>query len=209
MGALLLSAAVTAQQCAKVQNSLYDGGFNVTEYTRATWYTWKQQVNNYQDEDDLYCVTATYNLEGTSVPGKSGPDSATVTVYNVATDSSLQVETGAVGEDPFLLCATPDSRDTESDPRLNVKPCFMPPFFGGPYWVVHLEVDSAGLYEVAVVIGGNPTVLSRRIRSTARSAPPRASRPSANGMTGSAACWATTRSCGSSRVNRSSTRTRS
>jgi len=156
--AFLLSAAVNAQQCSNVANSLYSGGFNVSEYTRATWYTWKQQVNNYQDEEDLYCVTATYNLEGTSVPGKSGDPSSTVTVYNVASDSSLQVETGAVGEDPFLLCATPDSRDTEADPRLNVKPCFLPPFFGGPYWVVHLEVDSTGRYEVAVVIGGNPTV---------------------------------------------------
>jgi len=150
---------VNAQQCSSVANSLYSGGFNVSEFTRATWYTWKQQTTLYQPEDALYCITATYNLEGASVPGPlSGDPSETVSVYNVATDSTYQNEVGAVGEDPFLLCATPESPDTESDPKLNVKPCELPPYFGGSYWILYLEADSDGQYEVAVVIAGNPTV---------------------------------------------------
>jgi hypothetical protein len=36
---------------------------NSTEYTRATWYVQEQQVNGYQTPNDLFCVTATYELE--------------------------------------------------------------------------------------------------------------------------------------------------
>ena len=41
---------------------------NLTEYTRASWFIQQQQITGYQSLDDLFCVAATYNLEGKKVP---------------------------------------------------------------------------------------------------------------------------------------------
>ena len=53
--------------------------FNVTEFVRASWFVQRQQVNGYQSLDDLYCVSATYDLEGKKVPFFSG---TVVTVFD-------------------------------------------------------------------------------------------------------------------------------
>ena len=53
--------------------------FNLTEYVRKSWYIQAQQVESYQPLDSLYCVTATYDLDGATVPFFRG---TVVTVYN-------------------------------------------------------------------------------------------------------------------------------
>ena len=58
--------------------------FNLTEYTRASWFAQKQQLNGYQKEDQLYCVVATYELnKSQTVPGFDGP---VVQVFNQANE---------------------------------------------------------------------------------------------------------------------------
>merc|ERR1719247_2883416 len=49
-------------------------GFDVERYIAKSWYVQKQQTNGYQSEEDLFCVTATYNKrDGKSdKSGKSG-----------------------------------------------------------------------------------------------------------------------------------------
>ena len=77
--------------------------FDLSEFVRATWYIQKQQPNSYQPVNNLNCVSATYNLQGASVRFYRGP---VVSVYNVATESDLTTEVGAIGDDPFTLYAT-------------------------------------------------------------------------------------------------------
>merc|ERR1719198_867728 len=55
----------------------------------------------------------------------------------------------------MILCArVPDSDETS---KLAVAPCFLPTFFAGPYWILKAKEDSAGQYEWAIVVGGQPT----------------------------------------------------
>ena len=91
---------------------------DLEEYTRATWYVQKQQVNAYQPADQLFCVTATYNLE----PQRTVPlyHGTVITVYNEATQSDLKTPVNGGG----VLCARqPD--ETKPD-QLSVAPCFLP-----------------------------------------------------------------------------------
>ena len=55
------------------------GNFNLTEWIRASWYIQQQQVTGYQSPEDLFCVLATYELEGREVPGFDG---TVISVYN-------------------------------------------------------------------------------------------------------------------------------
>eukprot|EP00418_Pyrodinium_bahamense_P083164 CAMPEP_0179056786 /NCGR_PEP_ID=MMETSP0796-20121207/23991_1 /TAXON_ID=73915 /ORGANISM="Pyrodinium bahamense, Strain pbaha01" /LENGTH=234 /DNA_ID=CAMNT_0020753471 /DNA_START=76 /DNA_END=780 /DNA_ORIENTATION=+ len=41
-------------------------GFSVDEYTRASWYVQEQQTISYQRQDQLNCVVATYDFEGSA-----------------------------------------------------------------------------------------------------------------------------------------------
>jgi lipocalin len=105
----------------------------------------------YQQLDDLYCVAATYDLEGKSVPFFKG---TVVTVYNYA-------NVGAVNgpnqnKDNMTLCAR--AVDAEDSSKLAVAPCFLPNLLAGPYWVLGIGKASDGAYEWAVVIGGEPSV---------------------------------------------------
>jgi hypothetical protein len=119
---------------------------DLTEYTRASWFPQLQQINSYQPADQLFCLSATYDLS----VGLFGPY---VTVSNKATGPDL-IDTP---NDPFPLCARLANGLLRSD-KLSVAPCFLPSFLGGPYWVAHLEMDEAGHYTAAAVVGGQPTV---------------------------------------------------
>ena len=105
---------------------------DLTEYTRASWSPQLQQINSYQPADQLFCLSATYDLS----VGLFGPY---VTVSNKATGPDL-IDTP---NDPFPLCARLANGLLRSD-KLSVAPCFLPSFLGGPYWVAHLEMDEAG-----------------------------------------------------------------
>jgi hypothetical protein len=48
------------------------GKLDLTEFTRKTWYIQEQQIVGYQPLESLYCVAATYDLAGASVPFFSG-----------------------------------------------------------------------------------------------------------------------------------------
>merc|ERR1712137_1494231 len=63
--------------------------FNLTEWVRASWFPQQQQVTGYQPETSLFCVSATYNLEGAKVPFFSG---TVVTVYNYANKDNVNGE---------------------------------------------------------------------------------------------------------------------
>jgi lipocalin len=117
--------------------------FDIDEYISKTWYVQKQQVNSYQKERDLFCVTATYEDEGRRQWFRKA-----ITVRNYANRDEVNN-----GSDGAVLCATrkrPDSAPAE----LAVAPCWLPAaLFGGPYWVAAFASD----YSWAIVTGGQPT----------------------------------------------------
>merc|ERR1712013_390615 len=80
--ALFSSVALTAGQTCPTVTPVDPDDFDIEEWTRATWYVQEQQENSYQSAEDLFCVTATYNLEGAGVPFFSG---TVISVYNRAT----------------------------------------------------------------------------------------------------------------------------
>ena len=69
VGSLCVSSTRAEAECPKL-STVPD--FNVTEYTRKTWYFQKQQITGYLPRNTFYCVAATYNLEGKKVPFFSG-----------------------------------------------------------------------------------------------------------------------------------------
>jgi apolipoprotein D and lipocalin family protein len=126
--------------------------FNLTEWVRKTWFIQEQQVVDYQPLSSFYCVAATYNLEGKTVPFFRG---TVATVYNYANHG--EVNGPLVNAKNMTLCARAVNNEDAS--RLAVAPCFLPNILAGPYWVLAIGEDAeAGEYEWAVVIGGEPSV---------------------------------------------------
>ena len=85
--AVVLGAPRQQQSSAEVAESREDvcppiatqGSFNLTEWIRASWFIQEQQLNGFQQPEDLFCVAATYELEGRTVPLWDG---TVVSVYN-------------------------------------------------------------------------------------------------------------------------------
>jgi hypothetical protein len=151
--------SIASNMCPDVQLQT-NPPVNLTEYSRASWYIQQQQVNGYQRPEDLYCVVATYNFDNYShVPLFSG---RVLSVYNYANFNSTN---GSSINNSTVLCARqPNSSHPE---RLLVAPCFLPNFFGGPYWIMAAGPNSTR-YEWAVVIGGQPTVRTGNYTCTTR-----------------------------------------
>lgn len=127
---------------------------DLDEWVRASWYVQKQQVNEYQPANNLYCTTATYEKDNERFvfPGSGKP---IVAVYNYANADKVNGE--AVNtEDGQVLCARVPDKDDAS--KLLVAPCFLPNSLAGDYWIIAVGKDSEGKYEWAAVSGGKPTV---------------------------------------------------
>lgn len=126
---------------------------DLDEWTRASWYVQKQQVNGFQSEENLYCVVATYSLEGTRLLFNPKTDVVDVSNYGNTGKVNGPVQGGT---ENGRLCG----RVTGEPGKLSVAPCFLPNFLAGPYWVAGLgEAEDAKLgriYEWAVIIGGQP-----------------------------------------------------
>ena len=142
--------APKADECPAV-TTVGSANFNLTEYVRKSWYIQAQQVESYQPLDSLYCVTATYDLDGATVPFFRG---TVVTVYNYGNKGAVNGPN--VNKNNMTLCARATNASDTS--RLAVAPCFLPNLAAGPYWLLGVGADASGEYEWAVVIGGNPTV---------------------------------------------------
>jgi len=112
--------------------------FDIDQYISKSWYIQRQQTTSYQPADSLYCVVATYDKEGKKQYFKDA-----ITVSNYGNEGGVNQGSDGV----FGLCAI--ERGTA---RLTVSPCFLPPFVGGPYWVVAIADD----YSYAIVVGGQP-----------------------------------------------------
>lgn len=127
------------------------GSFNLTEWIRASWFIQEQQLNGFQQPEDLFCVAATYELEGRTVPLWDGK---VVSVYNYQNRGAVN----GPGTNPEAepLCARLIDPDRPSDSIINA-PCFLPNALAGPYWVVAAG-PSPQRYEWGIVSGGPPTV---------------------------------------------------
>jgi apolipoprotein D and lipocalin family protein len=127
------------------------GSFNLTEWVRASWFIQEQQLNGFQQPEDLYCVLATYELEGRTVPLFDG---TVVSVYNYQNRGAVN----GPGSDPEMepLCARLIDPERPSDSIINA-PCFLPNALAGPYWVVAAG-PSPERYEWGIVSAGPPTV---------------------------------------------------
>lgn len=123
---------------------------NITEYIRKTWYVQKQQINGYQNENDLNCVLATYNIDNHSkVPFFQGK---VLSVYNYANQDKVN---GFIENNSTILCAR--IKNNSEPEKILVAPCFLPNIFGGPYWILYVGPNSSN-YDISIVIGGQPTV---------------------------------------------------
>lgn len=113
--------------------------FDLDKYISKTWYIQKQQVNPYQKENQLYCVTATYKILADR-PGY-------ISVINQGRNNGID---GPFQNSGPSLCAKNQTKDTG---YLKVAPCVNDFFFNlisGPYWVIAVDDD----YEWAIVSGG-------------------------------------------------------
>jgi len=122
--------------------------FNLTEYIRKTWYIQKQQVNPYQNENQLYCITATYK--------NSSDSSDYISVINQGRNNGVD---GTLQNSGRALCALPQTINTGF---LKVAPCvpskILFNLISGPYWVIAIDDD----YEWAIVSGGQTTELRQQ-----------------------------------------------
>lgn len=121
-------------------------GLDLEEFTRASWFIQAQQVVQFQPAEDLFCLTATYDLDQPSVPFFSG---TTISVNNYGNSGGVN---GDVKGGP--LCGRLPNNDKTSE--LLVAPCFLPNIASGDYWVVGLGLRQDSSYEWALVSGGQP-----------------------------------------------------
>lgn len=123
---------------------------DLERFVEKSWFVQKQQVNGYQDENQLFCVTATYEASNSS---------AYISVTNYANNDEVNGAPQSSGGGGVFseLCAKPQGDSGSGE--LKVAPCvFKGPLFnvvGGPYWVVAVADD----YSWALVSGGQPTVV--------------------------------------------------
>ena len=115
----------TSGSCPPAKFHTLGTRFNLTEYTRATWYIQKQQVTGYQNLSTLFCVTATYALEGKKVPLSND---TVATVYNYANEG--RVNGPNQNAENMTLCAR--AVDPDDPSKLAVAPCFLPNALAGP-----------------------------------------------------------------------------
>ena len=136
------------QECPPVATQ---GDFNLTEWVRASWFIQEQQVNDFQQPEDLFCVVATYELEGRTVPLWDG---TVVSVYNYANRGAVN----GPGSDPEMepLCGRLIDPSEPSSSIINA-PCFLPNLAAGPYWVVAAG-PSPERYTWGIISAGQPTV---------------------------------------------------
>lgn len=114
-----------------------------------TWYAQQQQLTSYQPADELYCVSATYNSSGATIPFFSG---LVLSVYNYADKDEVNGEPVNTADGQVLCASQPDSTIAG---KLGVAPCFLPSLFTGSYWIVAVG-ESDGSYDWLVVSGGQP-----------------------------------------------------
>lgn len=133
------------------------GSFDFDEYTTQTWFVQKQQVNAFQLEDDMFCVTMSYlDREGEDEfldyehYGNVGYVNGPIPVWNTSDSSILDIEDSwdgwCVGQDQY------------GGGLLRVVPCTLRPFavrVGIPQWVIAVADD----YSWAIVSGGEPDVI--------------------------------------------------
>lgn len=126
-----------------------DENFDLDEWIRATWYVQAQQLTTYSPPEDLYCLTATYNLEERRVPFFAG---TVISVYNRGTKSDFLTD----NSDGLILCGRVNPNDGS---KISVSPCFLPNIFSGPYWPIYIDQDEdSGNYTTAVVSGGQTNI---------------------------------------------------
>ena len=142
--------ASTSSSCPTVE-PLPD--LNLTEFVRATWYIQQQQLTGYQDEEDLYCVAATYDDQGATVPFFKG---TVLSVFNYADKDAVNGEPENTANGT-VLCAR--QKDSSVGGALLVAPCFLPNSLAGDYWILAVGESEAGTGELewAVISGGQPT----------------------------------------------------
>lgn len=128
--------------------------FDLTLYQEKSWFIQKQQLTEYQPREDLYCVTATYNIK----------DDGYIGVRN--TGNSDSVDGDKVDSDEGGCFAGLAAEQVDGG-QLRVAPsCFQGclfPCVAGAYWVVALETDDAGDYSWAIVSGGAPTEFKEEV----------------------------------------------
>jgi hypothetical protein len=61
------NATASASATAECPPIATQGQFNLTEWIRASWFIQEQQINGFQEPEDLFCVVATYKDEGRTV----------------------------------------------------------------------------------------------------------------------------------------------
>lgn len=133
--------------------SLGKSQFDLDTYISKTWYVQKQQINPYQGDDDLFCITATYNKRADGRvqvlnAARRGGVNGTATPEN--TNNAF---TGLCAEQLFAGA-------------LQVGPCilgFLSSIVYGPYWVIAAGVDEvAHDYSWSIISAGAPDVFIER-----------------------------------------------
>ena len=144
--AAIVATLIAAQAEAACQPITTVEGLDLVEFSRASWYVQAQQVTRDQPAEDLFCLTATYDLDQPSVPFFSG---TTISVNNYGNNGGVN---GDFRGGP--LCGRLPNDDVTS--KLLVAPCFLPNFAAGDYWVAGLGQRADSSYEWALVVGGQP-----------------------------------------------------
>jgi len=137
---MLFNLLIYALACKPVPTQT---NFNLSEYTRASWYVHYRQGTAYLPSLNNYCVVATYDMERGSADA--------ISVHNYA---SFGLSVGASVGRNSVLCAKPKHCFTPA--KLRVGLCWLPDFFASDYWVLAAG-PSPQRYDWAIVSGGQPT----------------------------------------------------
>jgi lipocalin len=143
--------------------------FDLDRFIAKSWYTQRQQVNEFQDFSELFCVVDTFHLMTTTANANSNNNNnnsnneTTTTAATALTDRAgnpkLEIvqfhngqNGGGVNENPYIArCSATHTQAMGGQFRMHVP--FVPAFLAGPRWIVDTDYDT-----YAILTGGPLTV---------------------------------------------------
>jgi lipocalin len=129
--------------------------FDLDRFIASSWYTQRQQVNEFQDFSELFCVVDTYHLMTTTTTttanAKNNNNNGTTTAQTDR-DGNPKLEIvqfhNGQSRNPYVSrCSATHTKAFGGQFRTHVP--FVPAFLAGPIWVIDTDYDT-----YAILTGG-------------------------------------------------------
>jgi hypothetical protein len=136
--------------------------FDLDRFIAKSWYTQRQQVNEFQDFSELFCVVDTYRFmtTTTTTANSNGTTTAATALTDRAGNPKVEIVKyhdgqggGGINENPYVARFYAIHTKGALGGQFRLHEYFLPAFLAMPKWIVDTDYDT-----YAIVTGGPLTV---------------------------------------------------